>query len=89
MQPVASPGPWAPPHLVGFDLRRRPHLEADVLVVGGGVAGLSAALAAADAGSEVLLLVKIDLGESNTIYAQTPTSILKLGELTPRSRRLR
>ena len=70
MHPAASPGPWAPPHLVGFDLRRRPHLEADVLVVGGGVAGLSAALAAADAGSEVLLLVKIDLGESNTIYAQ-------------------
>jgi L-aspartate oxidase len=55
---------------VGFDLRRRPHLEADVLVVGGGVAGLTAALAAADAGSEVLLLVKVDLAESNTVYAQ-------------------
>ena len=70
MQPIIAPGPWVPPHLVGFDLRRRPHLEADVLVVGGGVAGLSAALAAADGGSEVLLLVKIDLGESNTVYAQ-------------------
>ena len=70
MQTVSAFGPWAPPHLVGFDLRRRPHLEADVLVVGGGVAGLTAALAAADAGSEVLLLVKIDLGESNTVYAQ-------------------
>ncbi len=70
MQLVSAPGPWVPSHLVGFDLRRRPHLEADVLVVGGGVAGLSAALAAADAGSEVLLLVKIDLGESNTVYAQ-------------------
>jgi L-aspartate oxidase len=70
MQTVIAPGPWVPPHLVGFDLRRRPHLEADVLVIGGGVAGLSAALAAADAGSEVLLLVKIDLAESNTVYAQ-------------------
>ena len=65
-----EPGPWAPRHLVGFDLRRRPHLEADVLVVGGGVAGLCAALAAADGGKEVLLLVKGDLSESNTAWAQ-------------------
>ena len=65
-----EPGPWAPRQLVGFDLRRRPHLEADVLVVGGGVAGLCAALAAADAGREVLLLVKGDLSESNTAWAQ-------------------
>ena len=64
------PGPWVQPHLVGFDLRRRPHLEADVLVIGGGVAGLSAALAAADAGAEVLLLVKSDLWHSNTVHAQ-------------------
>lgn len=64
------PGLWVPRHLVGFDLRRRPHLEADVLVVGGGVAGLSAALAAADAGREVLVLVKGTLGESNTVHAQ-------------------
>jgi L-aspartate oxidase len=65
-----QPGPWAPRHLVGFDLRRRPHLDADVLVVGGGVAGLSAALAAADAGREVLLLAKAAISESNTRYAQ-------------------
>jgi L-aspartate oxidase len=63
-------GPRIAPHVVGFDLRRRPHLEADVLIVGGGVAGLSAALAAADAGAEVLLLVKNDLRMSNTSYAQ-------------------
>ena len=31
-------GPVCPRYLVGFDLRRRPHLEADVLLVGGGVA---------------------------------------------------
>ena len=50
MQLRIEPGPWAPRHLVGFDLRRRPHLEADVLVIGGGVAGLCAALAAAAEG---------------------------------------
>lgn len=66
--PIA--GPAAPRHLVGFDLRRRPHLEADVLVLGNGVAGLSAALAAADAGKEVLLLAKGGANESNTFFAQ-------------------
>ena len=70
MQLRIEPGPWAPRHLVGFDLRRRPHLEADVLVIGGGVAGLCAGLAAADAGRDVLLLVKGDLSESNTAWAQ-------------------
>lgn len=70
MLKAAQPGPWSPRHLVGFDLRRRPHLEADVLVVGGGVAGLAAALAAADAGREVLLLAKANIIESNTRYAQ-------------------
>ncbi len=70
MQVQIESGPWAPSHLVGFDLRRRPHLEADVLVVGGGVAGLCAALAAADAGCEVLVLHKGELTESNTAWAQ-------------------
>src|SRR3954469_4009522 len=70
MQAVIEPGPWAPRHLVGFDLRRRPHLEADVLVIGGGVAGLSAALAAADRGKEVLLLAKATMVDSNTAWAQ-------------------
>lgn len=63
-------GPWAPRHLVGFDLRRRPHLESDVLVIGGGIAGFSAALAAAEAGAEVLVLVKAGSQDSNTAWAQ-------------------
>jgi len=67
---VIEPGPLVTRHLLGFDLRRRPALEADVLVVGGGVAGLSAALAAADQGKEVLLLVKTTMNESNTAWAQ-------------------
>ncbi|MGF1634131.1 MAG: L-aspartate oxidase [Phycisphaerae bacterium] len=49
---------------------RLPQQVADVLVVGGGVAGLRAAIAAADAGAEVLLLAKDTVAESNTWYAQ-------------------
>jgi L-aspartate oxidase len=70
MLATSHPGPWAPRYLVGFDLRRRPHLGTDVLVIGGGVAGLSAALAAAGTGKEVLVLVKETLLDSNTAYAQ-------------------
>ncbi|MDA3960159.1 MAG: L-aspartate oxidase [Planctomycetota bacterium] len=64
------PGPSVARYLLGFDLRRRPCLEADVVVVGSGVAGFAAALAAAESGSEVLLLTKADLPESNSSYAQ-------------------
>jgi L-aspartate oxidase len=63
-------GPSSPRYLIGFDLRRRPHLEADVLVLGGGVAGLCAALASADQGKEVLVLAKGSSGDSNTAWAQ-------------------
>lgn len=41
-----------------------------MLVIGGGVAGLCAALAAADVGRAVLVLVKAGLGDSNTHFAQ-------------------
>jgi L-aspartate oxidase len=47
-----------------------PQVFTDVLVVGGGVAGLRAAIAAADAGCEVLLLSKDTLQQSNTWWAQ-------------------
>ncbi|MEK7412731.1 MAG: L-aspartate oxidase, partial [Planctomycetota bacterium] len=63
-------GPPCPRFLVGFDPRRRPGLETDVLVIGGGIAGLSAALAAAEAGREVTVLSKGALQESNTAWAQ-------------------
>ncbi|GDY11939.1 L-aspartate oxidase [Planctomycetota bacterium] len=77
-------GPACPRYLVGFDLRRRPHLEADVLIVGGGVAGLSAALSAADAGAEVLVLHKSALDESNTAWAQGGVAaVLGDGEREP------
>jgi L-aspartate oxidase len=41
-----------------------------VLVIGSGIAGLSLALDAADAGHEVLVVTKGELGHSNTRYAQ-------------------
>ena len=44
--------------------------SADVLVVGAGVAGYSAALAAADAGARVVLATKLALASSNTAKAQ-------------------
>ena len=45
-------------------------MACDVLVLGGGIAGCTAALRAADLGSEVMLVCKDRLGESNTTYAQ-------------------
>ncbi len=42
----------------------------DVLVVGSGGAGLSAALAAAEAGADVLLVTKLGVASSNTAKAQ-------------------
>lgn len=71
MLPVApAAGPTCSRYLVGFDPRRRPGLDTEVLVIGGGIAGLSAALAAATAGREVTVLAKGALAQSNTAWAQ-------------------
>ena len=56
-------------YLVPFKANRLPHVLTDALVIGGGVAGLRAALEAANYG-DVLLITKTDLKESNTYYAQ-------------------
>lgn len=45
-------------------------LEADVLVIGGGGAGCSAALLAQESGAKVLLVTKLRLGDANTMMAQ-------------------
>src|SRR5512132_3232672 len=58
-----------PRGLLAADLPRMPAEEVDVLVVGSGVAGLSAALAV-PAGRTVLLATKDRLGHSATRYAQ-------------------
>ena len=57
-------------YLLGFRAGRLAQRTCDVLVIGGGVAGLRAAIAAAEAGRDVLLLAKDTVAESNTWYAQ-------------------
>src|SRR5205814_5541060 len=57
-------------YLVPFRAARLPQQITDVLVIGGGVAGLRAAIAAAEGGAEVLLLTKDTVDQSNTWYAQ-------------------
>jgi succinate dehydrogenase/fumarate reductase flavoprotein subunit len=44
--------------------------SADVLIIGAGSAGLSAALRAAEQGAEVLLVNKLRLGDSNSVMAE-------------------
>ncbi len=57
-------------YLIPFKAARLTQQFTDVLVIGGGVAGLRAAIAAAAEGVEVLLLSKDTIAESNTWYAQ-------------------
>lgn len=59
-----------PGRLAGLDLRRLPLLRFDVIVIGGGAAGASAALSAAGEGAAVALLTKARLEQGNTLWAQ-------------------
>ena len=47
-----------------------PAHEVDVLIIGGGGAGASAALMAKAAGAKVLMVTKLRLGDSNTVMAE-------------------
>ena len=61
-----------PRHLVRFHPKRVPHMFTDVLVLGAGIAGIRAALAAqaADPSLETVVISKDELKESNSAYAQ-------------------
>lgn len=58
------------PHIdASFDLSN-PEFETDVLVIGGGGAGASAALMAQEAGAHVTVVTKLRFGDANTMMAQ-------------------
>jgi len=56
-------------YLVPFHPKRHPHFFTDILVIGGGLAGLRTALAV-DPKFQVLLICKNGLENSNSVYAQ-------------------
>jgi len=56
-------------YLVPFNPKRTPHFFTDILVIGGGIAGLRAALEV-PAGLDVLVVTKDQLELSNSSYAQ-------------------
>lgn len=58
-----------PQYLAPFHPKRVPHFFTDVLVIGGGLAGLRAALAV-DPQLSVLVINKSSLQQSNSVYAQ-------------------
>jgi succinate dehydrogenase/fumarate reductase flavoprotein subunit len=58
------------PHIsADFDLSQ-PELETDVLIIGGGGAGASAALMAQENGARVTVATKLRFGDANTMMAQ-------------------
>ena len=57
-------------YLLPFKTARLTQQVTDVLVIGGGIAGLRASIAAAQEGVEVILVTKDLIAESNTWYAQ-------------------
>jgi len=65
-----------PRYLLPFDTYRLPHQLTDVLVIGAGVAGYRAALAAADAGLRVQVLAKGAKEDCNTWRAQGGVAVV-------------
>jgi L-aspartate oxidase len=61
--------PTDPRYLVAFHPKRVPHHFTDLLIIGGGLAGLRAALAA-DSRQQVLVIAKDALTQSNSQFAQ-------------------
>jgi succinate dehydrogenase/fumarate reductase flavoprotein subunit len=61
----------------------KPDYNVDVLVIGCGGAGASAALLAQEAGAEVLITTKLRLGDANTVGAQAGTQAADRPEDSP------
>ncbi len=51
-------------------LPENPDREVDILIIGGGGAGITAALHAVEQGADVLLATKLRVGDSNTVMAE-------------------
>ncbi len=62
-------GPQSPRYLIDFHPKRLPHFFTDVLVIGGGLAGLRAANEV-DSRLQCLVVTKDEIYESNSNYAQ-------------------
>ena len=58
-----------PRYLISFDTGKLPLVQTDILVIGGGIAGLRAAIEASQSDA-VLVITKDQVTESNTYYAQ-------------------
>ncbi len=69
MAPTRIQVPTLRRYLVPFEPKRVPHLFADVLVIGGGIAGTRAALAI-DPSLRTIVVTKDRLQQSNSAYAQ-------------------
>jgi len=77
-----DPGPEGR-YLLDFDTRDLPRYATDILVVGAGVAGLSAALAASARGARVLVLLKDEAEVSNTAVAQGGIAVAVAADDSP------
>jgi succinate dehydrogenase / fumarate reductase, flavoprotein subunit len=64
-------------------MAERQHLETDVLVIGAGGAGMSAAIAAADGGASVLLADRSLIGRGGATVMAMMTVAVAVGEETP------
>lgn len=67
--PKPLTGPECPRYLIDFSLKRIAHYFTDILIIGGGLAGLRAALAV-DPQLDTIVVTKGPLQESNSSYAQ-------------------
>jgi len=67
-------------YLIPFRSSLLPQIFTDVLVIGGGVAGLRAAIAAAAAGCDVIVVLKGEAYDSNTAWAQGGIAVSGMGE---------